>query len=159
MGLKRAALEKRIAAGERVLIDTSVFVAYLSHATDDETHEVAAVLFEEFIISGRNTAVVSPVTAMELLVRPLRVAPPRAAYVHAFLANTPNLDMPPIELHVAQEAASLRATHRFQTPDALIIATGLVAQVHHLVTNDVQWRAKLTPIRARLTVTLPRDYI
>lgn len=159
MGLKRAAFEKRISAGERVLIDTSVFIAYLSPPTDDETHEVAALLFDDFIRSGRNTAVVSPVTAMELLVRPLRVAPPRAAYVHAFLANTPNLDMPPVELHVAQEAASLRAAHRFQTADALVVATGLVAQVHHLVTNDVQWRAKLAPIRTRVAVTLPRDYI
>jgi predicted nucleic acid-binding protein len=96
---------------------------------------------------------------MELLVRPLRVSPPAAAHVHAFLSHTPNLTLLPIDLHVAQEAASLRATHNFKTPDAFVIATGIVSQVHHLVTNDKLWRARLAPIKSRVAITLLRDYI
>jgi predicted nucleic acid-binding protein len=35
-----------------------------------------------------------------------------------------------------KEAASRRATFRLSMPDALIVATGIISQVHHLVTND-----------------------
>jgi PIN domain nuclease of toxin-antitoxin system len=134
-------------------------IAYLGPASADDTHDVAAILVDEFIQNGRNAAVVSPITAMELLVRPLQVSPPGASHVHAFLTHTPNLTLLPIDLHVAQEAASLRATHSFKTPDAFVIATGVVSQVHHLVTNDKQWRAKLAPLKSRVAVTLLRDYI
>jgi predicted nucleic acid-binding protein len=96
---------------------------------------------------------------MELLVRPLRVAPKSAVHVHDFLTRWPNLSLLSVDLHVAQEAASLRATHNFRVADALVIATGLVGQVTHLLTNDVEWRKKLAPIKARVQVTELRDYI
>jgi hypothetical protein len=35
----------------------------------------------------------------------------------------------------------------------------LVGRVHYLVTNNVQCRTKLAPIKGRVAVTLPRDYI
>jgi predicted nucleic acid-binding protein len=50
------------------------------------------------------------------------------------------------------EAASLRAAFRLSTADALIVATGVVAQVHHLVTNDADWVRKLQPISGRIRV-------
>jgi predicted nucleic acid-binding protein len=140
-----------------VLIDTSVLIAYFE--PNDATHDVAVVLVDDFVQSGRNPALVSPVTAMELLVRPMRVAPKGAVHVHAFLTHWPNLTLLPIDLHVAQEAASLRATHRFKPPDALVIATGIVGQVKHLLTNDREWRKKLAPIRGRIRVTELRAYV
>lgn len=57
-----------------------------------------------------------------------------------------------LDLAVAQEAASLRATHRFSSPDALVIATGIVGQVGHLVTNDRDWPSKLRPLAGRVAV-------
>jgi predicted nucleic acid-binding protein len=95
---------------------------------------------------------------MELLVRPLRIQPTGAVHVHDFLSHWPNLTLLSIDLHVAQEAASLRATHNFKTPDALVIAGGIVAQVGHLVTNDSDWNKKLAPIKARVQVTELRNY-
>jgi hypothetical protein len=92
------------------------------------------------------------VTVMELLVQPLRVAPPGAAHVQAFLTRWPNLTLQAIDMPVAQEAASLRATHNLATPDALIVGTGIVAQVGHLVTNDHKWATKLAPIAGRIQV-------
>jgi len=111
------------------------------------------------IKTGRNAAIVSPITALELLIRPLRTAPAGAIHVHDFLGHTPNLTLMPIDLHVAQEAASLRATHNFKVPDALLIATGIVGQVHHLITNDGEWRARLAPIKERVQITMPKDYL
>jgi len=159
LGLNSLALEKRIAAGERVLIDTSVLIAYLDGTANDATHDVASHLVDHMVSSGRNPATVSPVTAMELLVRPLRLSPSKAAHVHGFLTHAPHLTLLPLDLFVAQEAATLRATHKFKSVDALVIATGVVAQVHHLVTNDAEWRNKLAPIKDRIKVTMPKDYI
>jgi predicted nucleic acid-binding protein len=157
LGLNRGAFEKRIPAGERLLVDTSVLIAYFEPL--HPTHDAAVVLIDEFVQGGRNEAVVSPVTAMELLVRPLRAAPQFAAHVHAFLTNTSHLSLLAIDLHVAQDAAALRATHNFKSADALVIATGLVAQVGHLVTNDAEWRKKLAPMKRRVQVTELRDYL
>lgn len=154
--MSRARFEKRIPAGDRVLIDTSVLIAYFEPA--DATHDVAVVLIDEFVRSGRNAALVSPVTVMEVLVKPLRVAPKAAAHVHDFLTHWPNLALLPIDLHVAQEAASLRATYNFKTPDALVIATGIVGQVGHLVTNDKSWRTKLGPIKNRVATVELQAY-
>ncbi len=150
-------MEKRLLAGDRVLIDTSVLVAYFDGA--DSTHGLAAVLIDELVKSGRNPAVVSPITAMEILVRPIRTTPTGVAHVHAFLTHWSNLTLVPTDLPIAQEAASLRATHGFKPPDALVIATGIVAQVAHLVTNDAMWRKKLAPLKSRVQVTMLRDYV
>jgi predicted nucleic acid-binding protein len=81
------------------------------------------------------------------------------AHVHGFLTKWPNLKLLPVEIHMAQEAASLRAAYGFKAPDALVIATGLVGQVAHLVTNDAEWRKKLLPVKERVRVTMLRDYL
>lgn len=134
-----------------------MLIAYFD--AGDATHPVATVLVDDLVKSGRNPAIVSPVTAMEVLVRPLRAAPSGAVHVHGFLTRWPNLSLLATDIHVAQEAASLRATHGFKSPDALVIATGIVGQVAHLVTNDDQWRKKLTSIKERIQVTMLRDYV
>jgi predicted nucleic acid-binding protein len=92
---------------------------------------------------------------MEVLVRPLR-AGVSAPYEHLmdFLTSFPNLRPMSVDLAVAQEAASLRAAFRLSTADALIVATGIAAQVHHLVTNDADWVRKLQPISGRIRVAL-----
>lgn len=139
-----------------MLIDTSVLIAYFEPS--DATHSVAMLLVDDFVKNGRNAALVSPVTAMEVLVRPLRVAPTGAVHVHDFLVHTPNLSLLPIDLYVAQEAAALRAMHTFKPADALIIATGIVGQVGHLVTNDAEWHKKLASMRSRIGVAYLSDY-
>jgi predicted nucleic acid-binding protein len=159
VGLNRNGFEKRIQPGERVLIDTSVLIAYFGKPDADETHGLTAILIDDFVMSGRNEAVVSAVTVMELLVRPLKASPRAAAHVHDFLTHTANLRVLAADLHVAQEAANLRATYNFRAPDALVAGSGIVAQVAHLVTNDKDWQAKLAPLKARIMVTYLRNYV
>lgn len=156
MGVNQAAFAKRL-DGHRVLIDTSVLIAYFN--ATDPTHDVATCLIDKFVRPGTNPGVICPVTAMEILVLPLKSGPNQAATVHDFLLNWPHLSLLDISLHVAQEAATLRATHNFKTPDALIIATGIIAQVGHLVTNDAKWRPKLVPIKNRVKITMLKDYL
>jgi predicted nucleic acid-binding protein len=149
--VSRISLERAIPAGDRILLDSSTLLA---HFQDGEpVSPIAAHVIENFVRSGRNPAVVSMVTVMEVLVRPLRVGPGEPyRHVMDFLTRFPNLVPLAIDLPVAQEAASLRATYRFSPPDALAIATGIVGQVGHLVTNDRDWLPKLQSLAARVAV-------
>jgi predicted nucleic acid-binding protein len=154
--MKLAALEKRLGPGDRILLDTSALSAYFS--TLEAVSLVAGKIVDDFVQTGRNFALVSTITAMELFVRPLRVAPQGFPHVHTFLTHWPNLSLRDVDLQVAQEAATLRATYNFSVPDALIIATGIVNQVAHLVTNDKAWATKLKPVASRVKIALLGDY-
>ncbi len=149
-------LELAIPAGERILLDTTCLAAYLD--ASEATHPVARQVIDEFVASGRNAAVVSMITIMELLVRPLRALPPSHHTVLSFIRHHPNLEAVPLDLEMAQEAASLRAEHKFAPPDALIIGTGLACQVAHLITNDGDWGRKLQAIQSRIKVVTIGDF-
>lgn len=125
-------------------------IAYLDGS--EPTSPAAVHVIDTLVRSGRNAAVVSMVTAMEILIRPLRGS--RTDYLHAvdFLTHHPNLRAQPIDLAIAQEAASVRASFKLSAPDALIVATGLLCQVGHVVTNDERWRSVLKPIQRRINV-------
>lgn len=146
-----ATLERAIAAESRILLDTTTLIAYLNRR--ELISPVAAHVIDHFVREGRNSAIVSMVTVMEVLVRPLAPGPGEA-YLHSmdFLTRFPNLRAVPVDLPVAQEAASLRAGYRLETPDALVVATGVVHQVGHLVTNDADWTERLRPIARRIQV-------
>ena len=146
-----ATLERVLQDGDRLLLDTTGLIAYLDRR--DAITPLAVHVINELVHPGRNPAVVSMVSVMEVLVRPLRVGA-TGPYQHLldFLTRFPNLIPQPVDLTVAQEAASLRAAFRLSTADALIVATGIVAQVHHLVTNDADWVRKLQPISGRIRV-------
>jgi hypothetical protein len=60
---------------------------------------------------------------------------------------------------VAQDAAFLRATARLSPPDALVVGTGLAAQVGHLVTNDRRWSTKLASMTDRVRVVMLSDHL
>ena len=63
-----------------------------------------------------------------------------------------NLTCVPVDLQVARDAAHLRAGRRLAPPDALIVGSGVAAQVRHLVTNDREWTAKLASLSPRISV-------
>jgi predicted nucleic acid-binding protein len=150
-----ASIAQALPAGDRILLDTTALAAYFD--TSEVAHPVARHILEEFVARGRNMAVVSMVTAMDILVRPLRATPPGHHTVLAFLDHHPNLEAVSLDLQMAQDAAFLRAVYRFSPPDALIIGTGLACQVAHLVTNDLDWERKLAAIEGRIAVcTLSR---
>lgn len=69
-----------------------------------------------------------------------------------FLRFFPNLAIQSVELSVAVEAATLRAQLGFAAPDSVIIASGLVAGVSYLITNDLEWTRRLGGFTDRFTV-------
>jgi predicted nucleic acid-binding protein len=145
-----SSLLETIAEGDRLLLDTTVLAAYLD--ANDATHAVAACVLRELVATGRNPGVISMVTVMEILVRPMRAVPQGHHTVLGFLRSHPHLTCVPVDLQVAQDAAHLRADRRFTPPDALIVGTGIAAQVRHLVTNDHAWTAKLRAMSERISV-------
>lgn len=146
-------LERDLRAGERILLDTTSLIAYLDRG--EAVSPLAIHIVDELVRPGRNPAIVSMVSVAETLIRPLRIGVTQP-YDHLldFLTQFPNLRSISTDLAVAQEAASLRAAFRLPMADALIVATGIVAQVHHLVTNDADWARRLQPISGRIKVCL-----
>jgi predicted nucleic acid-binding protein len=151
------ALAGRLPPGDRILLDSSVLAAYLDGG--ERTSPLATELLDGFVRSGRNPAVVSMVSVMETLIRPLRRLPAAHATVLAFYREFPNLVAAPVDLDVAAEAAHLRVAFGLSAPDALIAATGLAAGVAQLVTNDRAWQARLAPLRDRAGVLVLGDLV
>lgn len=139
-------------AGQTLLLDTSVIIAYLDRR--DRASGIAADVVDGLVRSGRNPAVVSMVTVAEVLVGPQRH---RNDALHAeiieFLTLLPGLVLRAVDLEVAQRAATLRARYRLRLADALIVATGLSAGAGGIVSNDREWRSMLpTEIGALLVL-------
>ncbi len=150
-------LSDRLPAGDRILLDSSVLAAYFDGG--ERTSALAAELIDEHVRSGRNPAVVSMVSVMETLIRPLRRLPAGHVTVLSFFREMPNLAAAPVDLDVAAEAATLRVAFGLAAPDALIAATGFAAGVAYLVTNDRAWRARLEPLRGRAAVLILADLV
>lgn len=140
------ALEQDIAPAEPILLDASTLIAYLDGR--EAVSPIATHIIDGWVRLGRNPSVVSMVSVMEILVRPLRQGAPEP-YVTAldFLQRFPHLRAVPLDMSMAQEAAALRAHLGFSPPDALTIATGIRAQVSILVTNGARWQR--LDVRAR----------
>lgn len=153
-----AGLEKALPEGSRVLLDSTILIAYLNRR--DVVSPVAAHVIDALVRGGRNPAVISMVTAMEVFVRPLTHGPGEP-YLHVvdFLTRFPNVRAVPIDMPVTQEAASLRAGYRLAVPDALVMATGIVHQVGHLVTNDRDWSNCLRSLQRRVEVCCLSDFL
>lgn len=131
-------LESAIAPGHRLLLDSSTLIAYLDG--NEAASPAATVVIDDFVKSGRNPAIVSAVSVMEVLVRPLRHGAGVHHHVLNFISHTPNLTVMAVDIHVAQQAATLRAFLNFKPPDALVVASGMLAQVTFHVTNDQTWK-------------------
>jgi predicted nucleic acid-binding protein len=113
-----------------------VLVAYLN--AGEEITEAATLLIDQWVRTGRNRAVISAISAMEMLVGPLRANEPPDDYLD-FIQRFPHLDCVPADIAVAEQAAIVRARHGTRPPDALIIGTAIAVGVGAIVTNDARW--------------------
>jgi predicted nucleic acid-binding protein len=149
----RAAVKAAIPAGATILFDTSAVLAYLSGV--EPTSAAAAAVIDGCVATGRNPAVVSAISVTELLVRPLRADSPAAArLVDDFLAHFPNLRVEPVSIEIARAAARIRASTSAPTPDALILATAVVASASSVVGNDAGWSRIVTRAKLPIDVVL-----
>ena len=97
---------------------------------------VADAVFE-WIEHPESSAVTSTVALTEILVQPYRNAnSPQAVHFYSLLTTIPNLEWVAPSLQIANSAASLRATYRLETPDAMIASTAIFSNATAFVTND-----------------------
>jgi predicted nucleic acid-binding protein len=141
IGTLHAALGDR----ERVFLDSSVLITFHKHT--EQAHYLAKHLLDRIAADHDPLrGYYSAVSATELLVRPLRTSIADFTFMHQFLVNFPHLLLLPVDLSVALQAATIRAASRIRLPDALIIASALLANCEVIVSNDAQWQQRLAPL-------------
>jgi predicted nucleic acid-binding protein len=144
-------LEAAIEPGAILVVDSSAIFAYLDGT--ERVSGAAALIFDRLIATGRNSGVISAVSVVETLVRPLRARSTSATgTVEAFLRSFPNLSIEPVTYEIAREAARIRAETALRTPDALILATAAMVASSIVVANDDRWLGAIE--RAGLAVSL-----
>lgn len=104
--------------------------------------------------SGKIKVVTSELTLLEVLVVPIRVNNQPLINAYDALFSSGDIKVVPISAPVLRDAAQLRATQNFKTPDAIHAATASLANCDYLISNDSGFRRL-----AGIDVTILSDLI
>jgi predicted nucleic acid-binding protein len=117
-----------------VVIDTMVFI-YLFEDHNDYAERCEHIIGR--MSEGLFTGVVTPITAAEILVKPLKQEHFAIAdrYRDA-IKNLPNVILPEINIEIAFMAGSLKAKYAMPIPDMFQAAMALYFPAQALITND-----------------------
>lgn len=120
--------------GKIIGIDTMVFIYHI------EEHPIYCQITESIfdaIEKGRRTAVTSVITLLEILVKPKIENNAEAVKDYKdILLTFPNLKIFDVDIKVSDMASDLRAKYNIRTPDAIQIATAILAGAGTFLTND-----------------------
>jgi predicted nucleic acid-binding protein len=151
-------LDAALDGAGRILVDTSTLIAFLTPF--ERVHPLARHLLTRVRDDHDPLfAYYSVVSASEILVRPIRSGSESFESMHRFLAEFPHLTVLPVDLQVAIQAATLRAATGLRLPDALVVASGLLANCEAIVSNDEQWKRRLAPLFTRFRWIYLGDYL
>jgi len=153
-----AELDAALGQTERALLDSSTLIAY--HQPAESAHSLAKHLLVR--IGNEADSLVgyyAMVTAAELLIRPIRTGAAELTFMHEFLTGSPKLRGLVVDLPVAQQAATIRAATGLRLPDAIVVASGLLAGCEAIVTNDEQWCRRLQPLFRQFRWIYLGDYL
>lgn len=131
----------RFTDGERVALDTSVFIYYFNR---QEPYFPPCLQLMRSIESGQLRGVISTVSEMEILVEPL--AQGRLQLVNDIedlLRRLTGLDVVTVDRVLARRAAELRAETRLRGLDALVAVTAIAAGCRYLVGNDREFASRV----------------
>lgn len=122
--------------GRIVALDTAPLI-YFVEEHPRYLHLVGA--FFEAVEEARFQVVTSYVTLLEVLVHPIRRNDPGlASQYRGILLDARGLTPLPVNEHIAEGAASLRARYNLRTADAIQLSTGIQAGASFFLTNDLQ---------------------
>lgn len=117
-----------------VVLDTMVWI-YLFE--DHPKYSAACSRLVQEAEAGTFSGVITPVTAAEMLVKPLQKRRPDIAERYRLaLGNAPNIVLCPLDGEVGFMAGALRAKYGLPLPDVLQAAMALRETPATLVTND-----------------------
>lgn len=138
--------------GQVVGLDTAPVIYYI------EEHQMYPPLVEPFFetVAQSNIAVVtSTVTLIEVLTQPLRRSNAvLATQYRELLLAAQGIAVHTVSVAIAEEAARLRAAYNLRTPDAIQVATAIVAGASAFLTNDTRL-AVVSEIRVIVLDALP----
>ena len=138
--------------GGPVALDSSIFIYFMEE--NPRFLPIVEPIFSA-IDEGDLEAATSSLTLLETLVLPLRSGNREVAdRYEAFLTRSRGLRLIPADLGLLRVAAHVRAIARIKTPDALQVASALVAGCSVFVTND----HRLPPLPG-LRVLQVEDYL
>jgi predicted nucleic acid-binding protein len=123
---------------QRIALDTAPLIyTFERHAVHFAQVEPVVAAID----SGALRGVASTLALLETLVGPLQSGNTALADTYRrALTLAPNLELVPVDAAVAELAATIRAQHRFRTPDAIHLATAVRAGADAFLTNDAQLR-------------------
>src|SRR5512135_225044 len=112
-------------------IDTACLIYLLESKADERG------IWMGRLVSDETTRLVTATSCLaECLVVPFRESELVARRIEAAIEAISSLELIPLSADVAQEAARVRARTNFKLPDAIAIATAIVAGAEAFVTND-----------------------
>ena len=121
-----------------VALDTCVWIYHLEGHPD---YRGLATEILTAVGAGKCAAVVSELTLMELLVRPLQLEREEVADEYeTLLTHFPNVSLVAIRRDILLKAAVVRARYGLRTPDAVIVATGILQGATRIISNDRHWK-------------------
>jgi predicted nucleic acid-binding protein len=135
--VKPARLGSILASSARIGLDTSILIYHFEG--NPRYTPLTSSIFAA--VAGGLEAVLSALAVMEILVKPMKDDQARLARAIADrLRSMPNFTFVPADFGIAVEAARLRARYSLRPPDALHLATSLLAGVDAFITNDADFR-------------------
>ena len=127
-------MRRLIGAHERIALDTSVWIYHL------EAHSEYLPLTTKIlnaVTKGKCEAIVSELSLLEIVVRPLQLGLEDVADEYeTLLVHFPHVQLVPVSRQILFKAAELRAHYGIRTPDTIILATGIMCGATRVITND-----------------------
>ncbi len=138
MGIE--SLRQTISEADSIFIDTTIISYVLA---EHPVYVEAAEQVLRLVQSQATTGIISIITLVEILTVPEQQGNDEASRAYEmYLRNFPNLTIRNVDFEIARTAARVRGKFKIKTPDALQIATAIIAKVSVIITTDKQWRGK-----------------
>ncbi|MCL5985002.1 MAG: PIN domain-containing protein [Actinobacteria bacterium] len=123
---------------KKVGIDTSIFIY---HFESNKKYLPITRNILRLLSSGSFSAVISEITIMEILVRPLQFEKFDVADEYETLIdNFPNLEVNTIDRRISRRAAEIRAKYSLKPADAIQIATAIASGATAFISNDLSFK-------------------
>ena len=127
-------LPLRLQGGHDVILDTMLFIYFFE---DDQKYGRGCEWLFQQIADGAFTGMITPVTAAELLVKPLLLKRPALAdHYRDALRSLPNIRLVSLSPDAGFMAGALRAKYNLPLPDMMQIAVAMEINSTAMISND-----------------------
>ena len=127
----------------RFALDTNAIIYYLDHK---EPYRTWLEPHFDSMAAGDSRFVLSVIVDAELHVKPLRDGDTEALLRIEALISSKSVEILPVTLAIARQAARIRAKLDLELPDAIVVASAVIGRCDALVGNDRRCAQRVTEI-------------